>query len=341
MLVTGHTGFKGSWLCAWLERLGAEVTGLSLPPATTPSLFALIEGKAKLRHLLGDIRDLSVVEKAFAESRPEVVFHLAAQALVLDSYDDPVGTFGTNVQGTVHVLDCVRRTPGVQAIVTVTSDKCYENRGLDRGYRESDALGGHDPYAASKAAAEVVAAAYGSSFFVAAGIGSATVRAGNVIGGGDWAANRLVPDCIGALARGEPIDVRSPAAIRPWQHVLEPLSGYLRLAALLVEEPEARSGAWNFGPAHEDACTVAELCDHIVATWGSGSWRDVSTTTAPHEAAVLRLSSEKAKSKLGWSPRWGLATAIAETVQWYRAHAIGQEAHQLCQDQISRYEGCE
>ena len=255
VLVTGHTGFKGSWLALWLHELGANVTGLSLPPNTKPSHFELIGLKELLLHIEGDIRDLKIVKRAFDAANPQIVFHLAAQPLVRDSCDNPKGTFDTNIGGTVNILEAIRQCPSVKAVVVITSDKCYENKEWVWGYRENDALGGHDPYSASKGATEIVCSAYHRSFFDKNGcgphLGFATARAGNVIGGGDWANDRIIPDCIRALSQGEPISIRNPNATRPWQHVLDPLSGYLLLAKRLLDDPDHFCGAWNFGPADD------------------------------------------------------------------------------------------
>jgi CDP-glucose 4,6-dehydratase len=339
VLVTGHTGFKGSWLCVLLDLLGAEVHGLALAPDTQPALFAEAGLADRLgdRHHLGDIRDLDVVRAAFAAARPEVVFHLAAQPLVLEGYRDPVTTVATNVLGTAHVLEAARASGALRAIVTVTTDKCYANIGSVWGYRENDPLGGHDPYSASKAAAEIIAESYRASWFHDAGVGAATARAGNVIGGGDWADDRIVPDAVRALMAGEPIGVRNPRAIRPWQHVLDPLFGYCVLASRLLDDPAGVQGAWNFGPTPGEECDVGALCDQIVAAWGSGAWKDHSGSDAPHEASVLRLTSEKARVQLGWRARWSSEQAIARTVAWYRSWADGEPAHDLCAAQIRAF----
>lgn len=343
VLVTGHTGFKGTWLALWLARLEARVCGLALPPAGEPSLFAAVGGEAIVeRHVVADIRTLGPVRHAVDTVEPEVVFHLAAQSLVRASYRDPAGTFATNVSGTAHVLEAVRLAPSVRAVVVVTSDKCYENREWPWGYRENDRLGGHDPYAASKAGAELVVEAYRRSFFEGrAGLGCASARAGNVIGGGDWAPDRLVPDCIRALAEGKRVPVRAPDAVRPWQHVLEPLQGYLLLGAHLLADPGRYSSAWNFGPAGEDVATVRDVVAAVVAAWGEGSWDDVGAgdREAPHEARLLLLSSEKARHALGWRPRWDRDRAIAETVAWYRGWlACPADARRLCERQLDAYE---
>lgn len=339
VLVTGHTGFKGAWLCRWLARRGAEVHGYALPPDTEPSLHRALRDQAGLASsTLADIRDASCVAAAFTRARPEVVFHLAAQPLVLRSYADPKETFDVNVGGTVNVLEATRRVSGVRALVNITSDKCYENREWPWGYREEDALGGHDPYSASKGAAELVFSSYQRSFLAAAGIAAASARAGNVIGGGDWAPDRIVPDTVRALSAGVPVSVRRPTAIRPWQHVLEPLGGYLTLAEALWRDGKRFQGAWNFGPDPGNERPVAAVIDALVRYWGSGSWQDRSDPNAPHEASVLRLSIDKARSLLGWAPRWTFERTVGETVAWYRAFASGAPAEQLCDEQIDAYE---
>ncbi len=338
VLVTGHTGFKGAWLCAWLQKLGARVTGISLDPDTSPSLYEQVVRGGPIEHdLRGDVRSIADVEGAFAVSDPEVVFHLAAQSLVLEGYRHPVDTFATNVMGTANVADCARRAGNLRAMVIVTSDKCYANQGWDWGYREGDALGGRDPYSASKAGAELVVQAFQSSYLEGLGIGAATVRAGNVIGGGDWARDRIVPDAVRALLRGDAIPVRNPTAIRPWQHVLEPLYGYLLLGARLAGDPLRWNGAWNFGPDPEGAVSVAELCDRMVHCWGGGSWTHTESEGAKHEAAVLRLSSDRARTRLAWRPRWNVDETVARTTTWYRRHAAGESARALCAEQIDAY----
>jgi CDP-glucose 4,6-dehydratase len=323
VLVTGHTGFKGSWLALWLNELGAKVTGFALSPNTEPSHFGLIGLKTLVRHIEGDIRDLNAIERAFELAKPELVFHLAAQALVRDSYDDPKTTFDTNIGGTVNVLEAIRHCPTVKTVVIVTSDKCYENKEWVWGYRENDPMGGHDPYSASKGAAEIVCSAYRRSFFDKEGRGPhpgvATARAGNVIGGGDWAKDRIIPDCIRALSRGEPIIVRNPDATRPWQHVLDPLSGYLQLAVRLWENPEIVSGGWNFGPRTSDQITVRDLAERFIASWGKGAIHIPNTDKkAPHEAHLLQLSIEKAAFELKWKPILDSTSSIDWTVDWYK-----------------------
>lgn len=315
VFLTGHTGFKGSWLLLWLRKLGAEVTGYSLE-APARSMYRQLNLDHDCKSIIGDIRDRDRLAKALSDAQPDYVFHLAAQPLVLASYDDPLGTLQTNVIGTANLLDALRTMKRHCTVIVVTSDKCYENQSTS--HKEDDCLGGHDLYSASKAAAEIVTAAYRRSF----NLNVATARAGNVIGGGDWADNRIVPDCIRALERKEPIRVRNPKFIRPWQHVLEPLSGYLALA-----EREA-SGAWNFGPADEDARTVEDVVNGIIRHWGEGEWTS-EEHDQPQEAKTLRLNTEKAHKELGWSPRWPFDKAIEQTVAWYKAAHDGASAEQL------------
>ena len=342
VLLTGHTGFKGAWLATWLEALGAEVHGLSLEPRTTPSLFNLIGLETRVRHHVGDIRDARLVRDLVSAVAPEVVLHLAAQPLVRTSYREPLETFATNVLGTAHVLDACRGVGSVQALVCVTTDKCYENREWVWGYREHDALGGHDPYSASKAAAEIVAASFRRSFGEEArGLAHmATARAGNVIGGGDWSDDRLVPDAVRAFMVGQPLAVRRPRATRPWQHVLAPLSGYLVLAQHLLDST-AVADAWNFGPDDADVVTVGAFLDRFVAAWGGGAaWHAVGTDQGPHEAGLLKLDTSKARQTLGWRPGWGLVDAVDRTVAWYRAWhdgASGERLREIMLDQIADY----
>src|SRR6266446_3873476 len=316
VFVTGHTGFKGGWLATWLVDLGARVVGYGLSPDTTPSYFVRCGLAERVTSHVADVTDLAALEAAVAAARPSVVFHLAAQSLVRRSYAAPVGTFATNVLGTVHVLEAVRRTPSVEAVVVVTSDKCYENRERPQGYHEDEPLGGHDPYSASKAAAELVAAAYRRSFF-ARGPRLATARAGNVIGGGDWAEDRLVPDLVRAQAVGTSLALRSPDATRPWQHVLECLHGYLQLGARLVEGKREFASAWNFGPAPEDNRTVAMVLEGLRAHWPDLRWHNGKVDTL-HEAQLLYLDSSKARNSLGWRPVWSLNETLVATATWYR-----------------------
>jgi CDP-glucose 4,6-dehydratase len=339
VFVTGHTGFKGGWLATWLADLGARVVGYALTPNTTPSYFERCALADRITSHLGDVTDATALASAVATARPSVVFHLAAQPLVRRSYTAPVKTFATNVLGTVHLLEAVRQTASVEAVVVVTSDKCYENRERPDGYREDEPLGGRDPYSASKAAAELVTAAYRRSFFTR-GPRVATARAGNVIGGGDWAGDRLVPDTMRSLVRGETVRVRNPAAVRPWQHVLEPLGGYLMLAQRLTES-EAFAEAWNFGPREEDAVPVAALVELLLARWDGGRWEAAPEEEPPHEAGLLRLDWTKANERLGWRPVLTLKEAAEFTVAWYRAAAVTTAArrlHELSLEQIRQYE---
>jgi CDP-glucose 4,6-dehydratase len=347
ILVTGHTGFKGTWLTLWLDKLGAEVHGYALPPPTEPSNYAL----AAVNHLLhgetlGDIRDRNLMIKTLRTFHPDVVFHLAAQPLVRDSYTRPFETFESNVMGTASVLEAVREMRSPCAVVCITTDKCYENREQLQGYRETDPMGGFDPYSASKGAAEILIASYRRAFFNPSevnrhGVQVASARAGNVIGGGDWARDRIVPDMVAALLAGRAIPIRNPCAVRPWQHVLEPLAGYLALAKAMIEKPDAGwCEGWNFGPVEGAECTVGRLADLFVKAWGAGEWIDQSSPNAPHEAATLRLNIEKAGMKLGWQPRWDSEEMIVRTAHWYRRVLCdGAEARALCMADIEAYEG--
>lgn len=344
VLITGHTGFKGSWLALWLKRLGATVGGVALTPPTTPSLFAALDGARLVdRHVLMDIRALGSLKMVFDDFQPEFVFHLAAQSLVRASYEDPITTFDTNVTGTANILECVRLTPTVRVLVCISSDKCYENREWTWGYRENDRLGGRDPYAASKAAAELVVGAYRESFFSSGSrLGCASARAGNCIGGGDWATDRIVPDCVRALAAGKRIAVRNPEAVRPWQHVLEPVGAYLLLGAALEGCPDAFSSAWNFGPVTANAATVRTLVTAFIEGWGGGDWDDLSGAhgVAPHEASTLMLNCDKAHRQLDWRPRWNLERTVKETIVWYKEWYArgGSHGRDLCEQQIEAYE---
>lgn len=337
VFLTGHTGFKGGWLALWLKRLGARVAGYALAPRPGDTFFRDARVAEGMCSILGDIRDLAALSASFRKHRPEIVFHLAAQPLVRLSYDEPVETFATNVLGTVHVLEAVRKTPSVAAAVVVTSDKCYENRGPGPARVEEDAMGGHDPYSASKGAAELATSSYRRSFFEGR-IGLASARAGNVVGGGDWAKDRIVPDCARALRGGKPIVVRNPASIRPWQHVLEPLSGYLRLAARLLEEPRRFSGAWNFGPAEPTPVTVLELTRLFVKAWGSGKVVIKRDPGAVHEAPTLALDPAKAFTRLGWRSVLSVEETIEQTVAWYKASGgRGFDAAAFSVSQIETY----
>ena len=342
VLITGHTGFKGSWLSLWLNEMGADVLGVSLAPTTKPNLFELAELGKRFRSVICDIRDQQKLRAVYDEFKPEIVLHLAAQALVRPSYKDPVGTYSTNVMGTVHVLESARLTPSVRTIVNVTTDKCYENREWAWGYRENEAMGGFDPYSSSKGCSELVTSAYRRSFFSGTGtahVGLASARAGNVIGGGDWSEDRLIPDCMRALLKGEAIPIRNPDSIRPWQHVLEPLSGYLCLAQRCYEKPDAFSEAFNFGPEDSEVKPVGWIADRITRIWGKGaSWKNVKEANAPHEAHYLKLDISLAKSKLGWRPRLSIEQNLDWTTNWYRRFGQGESALKITLEQIKEFE---
>ena len=341
VLVTGHTGFKGSWLAHWLAVLGAEVSGFALAPEA-PSLFEAARVSERMQSVLGDVRDLGVLQRALEASSAEVVFHLAAQSLVRRSYREPVDTYATNVLGTAHLLEACRHCQSVRAVVVVTSDKCYENRELDVGYREDAPLGGRDPYSSSKAAAELVTAAFRASFFAGDGrVGVGSARAGNVIGGGDWSEDRLVPDVVRGAWRGEPIVIRNPKSTRPWQHVLEPLAGYLVLAERLYRDPQEFSEAFNFGPAEEAAVDVATLAQKLVSILGRGTLElRPDDTGEPHEARQLTLDSSKARARLGWAPQLSFDEALKHTADWYREfEAVPARAAELLDTQIADYMG--
>lgn len=335
VLVTGHTGFKGSWLTWWLHRLGAEVAGYALPPATAPSLWAALGLEGDIHHVQGDVRDLAGLTRAVGAFRPDLVFHLAAQALVLPSYKNPVETFGTNLMGTVNLLEACRNQASVRAVVVVTSDKCYRQPGR-RPFLEEDALGGEDPYSASKACAEHATEAYRLAYFQDR-VGIATVRAGNVVGGGDWADQRLIPDLMRALQEGRAPVVRRPEARRPWQHVLEPLEGYLQIGTRLADDPGAWSGPWNFGPDPSGAWTVAEVVASCCRAWGvPAGWNQDETPSAP-EAQRLVLDSSKARERLGWKPKWSIEETLARSVQWYQAFGAGGSARELCEADLEAH----
>jgi CDP-glucose 4,6-dehydratase len=343
VFLTGHTGFKGGWLALWLVRLGAHVRGYALDPATEPNLFTAASVADSVEDIRGDIRDQHKLEASLNEFAPEVVFHLAAQPLVRRSYADPIGTYATNVMGTAHLLEAVRKTSSVRAVVCITTDKCYENQEWVWPYRETDALGGHDPYSSSKACAEIVSAAYRSSFFPINRlhehhVAVATARAGNVIGGGDWSEDRLIPDLIRGFQTKQPALIRSPNAIRPWQHVLEPLHGYMILAEQLIAEPAQCASSFNFGPRDEDAWTVERVATAVVEMWGEGaSWKR-DPAPGVHEAHCLRLDTNRARVELGWRPRLGIDEALEWTMRWYSACLLGADMRQVTHSQISAYE---
>ncbi|MHB9003109.1 MAG: CDP-glucose 4,6-dehydratase [Coriobacteriia bacterium] len=339
VFITGHTGFKGSWLAEWLLGMGAIVAGYSLEPPTEPSLFDELGLANRLSHEVGDVRDASSLSRYMREFDPEIVFHLAAQPLVRLSYEEPVATYETNVMGTVNVLEAIRTCPSVRVAIVVTSDKCYENRETGQAYREDDCLGGFDPYSSSKGCAELVTAAYRRSFFgPESPVRIASARAGNVIGGGDWALDRIVPDCVRALEADTPILVRNPDAVRPWQHVLEPLSGYLQLASRLWSQGAELDGAWNFGPLSQDDVPVREIVDSIIAEWGSGSWETPSgKPDGPHEARLLALDITKARERLGWEPLYTTQKSCAATAAWYGARHKGADAGEMTRSDIDAY----
>jgi len=343
VFLTGHTGFKGGWLALWLSRLGANVQGYALDPSTEPNLFTLASVGDFAGDVRGDIRDLAKLEASIADFAPELVFHMAAQPIVRRSYSDPVGTYSTNVMGTVHVLEAVRKTPSVRALVCITTDKVYHNQEWVWPYRETDALGGFDPYASSKACAEIVSAAYRSSFFSVGQVhehrvASVTARAGNVIGGGDWSEDRLVPDLVRGFSSGRPALIRRPNAIRPWQHVLDPLHGYLILAQRLLAKENCCASAYNFGPGDEGNWSVERIATRLAELWGNnGSWtRDADP--GAHETQSLRLDATKARSELGWEPKLKLETALEWTIDWYRAWHEGKNMANFTADQIDQYE---
>lgn len=343
VFVTGHTGFKGSWLSLWLQQMGADVVGYALAPPTKPSLFEVARVGEGMHSIIADIRDLPTLTTAIAEHRPEIVFHLAAQPLVRLSYEQPVETYATNVMGTVHVLEAVRQTGGVRAVVNITTDKCYENREWVWGYRENEPMGGYDPYSNSKGCAELVTAAYRTSFFNSAnhvkhGVALASARAGNVIGGGDWAKDRLIPDIMAAFFEQRPVVIRNPQAIRPWQHVLEPLSGYLMLAERLWAEGPAFAEGWNFGPNEEDTRPVEWIVKHLAGTWGKGATWSIDGGNHPHEASYLKLDISKARSRLDWHPRWDLEISLRHIVDWNLAYRRGGNMRDLTLKQIAEYE---
>jgi CDP-glucose 4,6-dehydratase len=342
VFLTGHTGFKGSWLTLWLQALGARVTGFALAPDTTPNLFTLGRVHDGIESIIGDIRDRALLAEAMKAASPDIVIHMAAQPLVRESYVTPVETYETNVMGTVHVLDAIRQVPGVRSVVIVTTDKCYENREWEWGYRENEAMGGYDPYSSSKGCAELVTSAYRNSFFNPAtyakhGVAVASGRAGNVIGGGDWAADRLIPDIMRAISRGETVNIRNPHAIRPWQHVLEPLSGYLILAERLYTDGPRFADAWNFGPNDSDAQPVQAIVERLTSQWGDGARWSLDGGEHPHEATFLKLDCSKARARLGWRPRWDLNHTLDSIVAWYKAAARNEDVKAVTLAQIDKY----
>lgn len=338
VLVTGHTGFKGSWLTLWLQSMGADICGLALAPSTTPDLYTLANVGKGIRSIEGDIRNYKTVEAAFDDFKPEIVLHLAAQPLVRLSYADPIMTYATNVMGTVHVLEAARHCGTTKVIVNVTTDKCYENKEWLWGYREDEPMGGHDPYSSSKGASELVTSAYRRSFFDVKGIALASARAGNVIGGGDWSQDRLVPDILRAFERNESVVIRNPLATRPWQHVLEPLSGYLLLAERLFTDGRAFAEGWNFGPADDDARPVQWIVEHMIQKWGDNAHWQFDQGHHPHEANYLKLDISKSKARLKWKPRWSLSTALDNIVDWHHAYLSNSDMRTVCLEQIKNFQ---
>ncbi|AZC20632.1 CDP-glucose 4,6-dehydratase [Pseudomonas sp. CMR5c] len=338
VFLTGHTGFKGSWLALWLQSMGADVRGFALSPPTTPALFNEARVADSMQSHIGDIRDLESITQNIADFSPEVLIHMAAQPLVRLSYREPVETYSTNVMGTLHVLEAARRCPNLRAIVNVTTDKCYENREWEWGYREDEPMGGHDPYSNSKGCVELLTACYRNSFFntsQAAALSSA--RAGNVIGGGDWAEDRLIPDILRAFEKNQPVVIRNPQATRPWQHVLEPLSGYLILAEHLWANGQEFAQGWNFGPKDEDARPVEWILDKMVESWGEGAHWQLDDAPQPHEANYLKLDISKARARLHWTPTWDLATTLSRIVRWHRSFLSGADMQAQCLDEINAY----
>ncbi|MBW3498689.1 CDP-glucose 4,6-dehydratase [Janthinobacterium sp. NKUCC08_JDC] len=343
VFLTGHTGFKGGWLSLWLQQLGADVTGYALEAPTTPSLFEVANVAHGMQSVIGDVRDGDAIKRAMASASPDIVIHMAAQPLVRYSYVNPVETYSTNVMGVVNLLEAVRATPGVRAVVNVTSDKCYENREWPWGYRENEAMGGYDPYSNSKGCAELVTAGYRSSFFhtdkyAEHGVALGSARAGNVIGGGDWALDRLIPDMLRAIGAGEPVLIRNPHAIRPWQHVLEPLSGYLTLAEKLYTEGTVHAEGWNFGPHDTDAKPVEWIIERMTQEWGAGASWSLDGQDHPHEATYLKLDCSKARGQLGWHPRWDIGQTIAKIVEWHKACDQGADMRAMTLAQIATYQ---
>lgn len=343
VFMTGHTGFKGSWMSLWLQSLGAELTGFALNPPTNPSLFEEADVAQGMRSIIGDVRDLPTLQQAMHATQPEVVIHMAAQSLVRYSYQNPVDTYATNVMGTVNMLEAVRTTASVRAVVNITTDKCYENRESVWGYRENEPMGGYDPYSNSKGCAELVSSAYRCSFFNANahaqhGLALATVRAGNVIGGGDWAADRLIPDILAAFQQGKLVKIRNPHAVRPWQHVLEPLRGYLMLAERLYEHGPDFAEGWNFGPNDEDAKSVGWIVEQMAEMWGSDAQWQIDSSEHPHEANCLKLDISKARARLGWYPLLRLHDALELIIDWAKKYRIGLDARELTLTHIINYQ---
>lgn len=338
VLVTGHTGFKGTWLCTWLKRLGAQVCGYALAPETNPAMFYVVHAQEGISHHIGNLLDEEHLNQTVKDFQPEFIFHLAAQPLVRLSYKEPVLTYKTNVIGTLNVLEAARAVPSVKAFVNITTDKCYENKETTRGYKEDDPMGGYDMYSSSKGCVEIMSASYRRSFLQQSGYALATARAGNVIGGGDWALDRLLPDCMRALSAGKEIEIRCPDAVRPWQHVLEPLSGYLLLGQKLLEEGRAYAEGFNFGPDEKSTFTVGEMAQLAVDCYGKGSVR-VHRKDNLHEATLLTLDITKARERLGWIPTYSAAQAVEATVEWYKRFYAGEDMLPFTEEQIKNFEG--
>jgi len=338
VLITGHTGFKGSWLCIWLQSMNAKIFGLSLEPNSPYSLFNQARVGDFMMSTIGDICDYSTVFRIMKEAQPEIVIHMAAQPLVLYSYDNPVETYSTNIMGTVHVLEAVLKVPSVKVVINVTSDKCYENREWIWSYRENEPMGGYDPYSSSKGCSELITSAYRRSFYTKFGIGLASARSGNVIGGGDWSKDRLIPDILYAFEKNKSVIIRNKSAIRPWQHVLDALSGYLLLAEQLYKSGELFSDAWNFGPSEQDTKSVQWIVEYMVNLWGDGATWEIEENQQTHEAKLLRLDTSKANKILGWSPNWQLDTALEKVVDWHINWLKKRDIRILCQEQIKSYE---
>jgi len=339
VFLTGHTGFKGGWAALWLQQMGAVVKGFSLPPPTTPSLFEQAKVAEGMESEFGDIRDLAAITNSMVAFNPDILIHMAAQPLVRLSYREPVETYATNVMGTIHVFEAARKCPNLKAIVNITTDKCYENREWEWGYRENEPMGGHDPYSNSKGCAELVTSAYRKSFFNTPGTPAlASVRAGNVIGGGDWADDRLIPDILKAFENQQPVVIRNPHATRPWQHVLEPLSGYFMLAEKLYNsDDKSFADGWNFGPIEDDAKPVQWIVERMVNHWGNGASWQLDGGQHPHEANYLKLDISKVKKHLGWYPCWALNTALEKIIYWHKAWLEGENTKQVCLQQIQEY----
>lgn len=343
VFLTGHTGFKGGWLSLWLHALGARITGYALAPLAEPSLFQLAGIERIVSSVIGDIRDGELVMQVLTAAEPEIVIHMAAQSLVRESYVLPVETYAINVMGTINLLEAVRQCPQVRVVINVTTDKCYDNHELGHSFREDDPLGGYDPYSSSKACSELVTTAWRSSYFnpgeyARHKVAIASARAGNVIGGGDWAKDRLIPDCINALQENRPVRIRSPYAVRPWQHVLEPLSGYLLLAQRLFEQGCDYDGGWNFGPDADDAWPVERIVRRLCEKWGNSARYVIDPGNHPHEAGYLRLDITKARTRLGWQPRWNLEQALDATIDWVQGYQAGRDVAEICRSQIDAYE---